>query len=474
MRNLLSIRTLAFVASFMLLSFYAQAQQPKLQYYRPWDKDGINTFEPSKSMDQPAYEGLKVRIGGSFTQTYQSLSASNNADYVKVSNTNNTNKNLLYGVAMTNSTLVNARPFVEDSLNVSLNGFNLAMANLNFDFQIEDGIRVCLENYMSARHHNEFWVKGGYIQIDKLPMFNSPEWFTKYMRVKIGHFQPNFGDQQFRRGDGGNAIFNPFAENFLMDAFTTEIGGEVYVFPVDGLMLMGGMSSGLINGNVENYPDKPVGSNLEPTQRNPSIFVKAAYDKQISSDLRVRLSGSLYNNSSIQRNTLYAGDRTGSQYFSIMDPIVQASGTPTDKTAVFTSGRINPNITNRVTAFVINPFVKFKGLEFFGAYETVKGGNYSEADDRSFTQIAVEGLYRFLPNEQAYIGGRYVTVTGRLAGFAEDINVNRLAVAAGWFPTRNLLLKGEYVIQKYEDFPSTDYRHEGEFSGFVIQAVIGF
>ena len=188
----------------------------------------------------------------------------------------------------------------------------------------------------------------------------------------------------------------------------------------------------------------------------------------------MRLSGSLYNNSSIQRNTLYAGDRTGSQYFSIMDPIIQGNGTPTDKTAVFTSGRINPNITNRVTAFVINPFVKFKGLELFGAYETVKGGNYSEAEDRSFTQIAVEGLYRFLPNEQAYIGGRYVTVTGRFAGFTEDINVNRLAIAAGWFPTRNLLLKGEYVIQKYVDFPSTDYRHEGEFSGFVVQAVIGF
>ncbi|MBK8668710.1 MAG: hypothetical protein IPN89_04280 [Saprospiraceae bacterium] len=42
-----------------------------------------------------------------------------------------------------------------------------------------------LENYMAARHHNEFWVKGGYIQIDKLPMFGSPEWYTKYFRVKL-------------------------------------------------------------------------------------------------------------------------------------------------------------------------------------------------------------------------------------------------------------------------------------------------
>ncbi len=53
-------------------------------------------------------------------------------------------------------------------------GFNLAAANLNFDVQLDDGIRVFLENYMASRHHNEFWVKGGYIQIDKLPMFNNP------------------------------------------------------------------------------------------------------------------------------------------------------------------------------------------------------------------------------------------------------------------------------------------------------------
>jgi len=474
MRKQVSISTFILAVGFILCSLYSFAQQPQLQYYRSWDKDGINVFEPSKSMDQPEFTGLKVRIGGAFTQTYQRLEASNKAEYVKVSNTNNTNKNLLYGVPMSNSTLVNARPIAgEDSTTVNLNGFNLAMANLNLDFQIEDGIRVCLENYMSARHHNEFWVKGGYIQIDKLPMFGSPEWFTKYLRVKIGHFQPNFGDQQFRRNDGGNNIYNPFAENFLLDAFTTEIGGEVYAFPVEGVMVMGGMSSGLINGNVENYPATAQGANLEPIKRNPSIFFKAAYDKQFG-DLRVRLSGSLYNNSSIQRNTLYAGDRTGSQYFSIMDPIIQSSGTPTDKTAVFTSGRLNPGINNRVTAFVVNPFIKFKGLEVFGAYEKVSGGNYSEKDDRSFSQIAIEGLYRFLPNEQMYIGGRYNTATGRFAGFAEDVTVTRLAIAAGWFPTRNLLLKGEYVVQNYLDFPSTDYRHEGTFSGLMVQAVIGF
>jgi hypothetical protein len=37
-----------------------------------------------------------------------------------------------------------------------------------------------------------------------------------------------------------------------------------------------------------------------------------------------------------------------------------------------------------------------------------------------------------------------------------------------------MLLKGEYVIQNYKDFAVTDYRNEGKFSGFVVEAVIGF
>ncbi|MDX1940239.1 MAG: hypothetical protein SFU99_06780 [Saprospiraceae bacterium] len=471
-------QTLKVLTVIMLVSFAAQsfAQQPELQYYRPWDKTGINTFEPSKKAEQPAYTGFKIRIGGSFTQDYQSLEHSNTPTYKAVSATDARNTNYLYGVATNNvvggknTWLLNAG----DSTTAKLSGFNLAMANLNLDFQIEDGIRVCLENYMSSRHHSEFWVKGGYIQIDKLPMFGNPQWFSDYLRVKIGHFQPNFGDMQFRRTDGGNTMYNPFVENLILDAFSTEIGGEVYVFPTNNFMLMAGMTSGFINGNVEKYAEVPVGSNKEAIKKNPSVFFKAAFDKQFENDFRFRLSASMYNNSSIQRNTLYAGDRTGSHYFLVMEPALQSGGTATAQASQFTSGRLNPNIANKLNSIVINPFIKFKGLEFFGSYEMLKGKNYSEEDEREFTQIAAELLYRIGAKENVYVGGRYVQVEGRLAGFANDIKIDRTAIAAGWFPSKNLLLKGEYVIQNYKDFPNTDYRYEGKFNGFFVQAVIGF
>ncbi|MEZ4894744.1 MAG: hypothetical protein R2778_17240 [Saprospiraceae bacterium] len=54
-----------------------------------------------------------------------------------------------------------------------------------------------------------------------------------------------------------------------------------------------------------------------------------------------------------------------------------------------------------------------------------------------------------------------------------QIGINRLAFAAGWFPTKNLLLKAEYVMQNFTDFPTTDYRNEGKFKGFMVEAVVG-
>ena len=134
---------LSFITVFCAISWLS-AQQPDLQYFRKWNKEGINVFEPSKTAEQPAFTGLKIRIGGAFTQDFQYLTHENVPTYQAVSGVN---KNLLYGLSNK----------AKDSTSATLSGFNLAMANLNLDVQIEDGIRVCLENYMSARHHSEFW-----------------------------------------------------------------------------------------------------------------------------------------------------------------------------------------------------------------------------------------------------------------------------------------------------------------------------
>ena len=111
-------------------------------YWRPYDKTGLNVFETSKQEDPIAFEGLRFRIGAGFTQQFQNLKHENKGAL----NYETTNK--LYPLS---------------------SGFMTAQANMNIDVQLADGIRLNLETYLSSRHHNETWVKGGYIQFDKLP-----------------------------------------------------------------------------------------------------------------------------------------------------------------------------------------------------------------------------------------------------------------------------------------------------------------
>jgi hypothetical protein len=150
---------------------------------------------------------------------------------------------------------------------------------------------------------------------------------------------------------------------------------------------------------------------------------------------------------------------------------------------------------------MINPFVKIKGVELFGTYEVSKGNSQvengeiqstdaaqpglSKLSDRQFNQYAIDGLYRFA-NNKMYVGARYNVVDGDLAfgqnttqpninqGIRDNVKVERTAVSAGWFVTPNILMKAEYVTQKYLDFPATDIRSNGKFDGFMIEGVIGF
>jgi len=293
----------------------------------------------------------------------------------------------------------------------------------------------------------------------------------------------NYGDAHYRRSDGGNTMWNPWIENNIMDEFSTEIGAELY-WQKNGIIAMAAMTDGEIQGNVSS-PANPAGA-----KRKPSIYAKLGYDKQLNEDLRVRLTGSVYTTKSSVSNTIFGGDRTGSNYQYVME---LANPAPTLTGNAF-SGRFNPGFRDNVTAFMINPFVKFHGLEVFGTYETaygktgiengevVGGTTWGKADNRQAHQASGEALYRFGKTQQFYIGARYQKVSATLAsgvtaasaGVRTPVNIDRTSIAAGWFVTRNVLLKGEYVTQNYDGYPTTSQFYKGKFDGFVIQGSIAF
>ncbi len=434
LKNTIKLMSLVTLITFAQSAF---AQQPALQYFRPQDKGGINVFETPK-VDTVEYDGIKVRLGGGFAMQFQSLSQSNS----------------------------------ENNLAELGSDFNLPTANLNIDVQLYDGVRLHLRNYFSARHHNEAWVKGGHMQIDKLDFIKPGfmENIMKYTTIRIGLDEFNYGDNHFRRSDNAQALYNPFVENFIMDAFATEAFGEVTV-QNKGFLVVLGVTNGKLNQNVVN---------TDASDNKPSFFGKVGYDKQLSEDLRVRLTGSWYRNHGTTTGTwLYGGDRAGSRYYHVLRTLPDPNN---NNTVTYTDfdGRYNARFT-KLTAIQVNPFLKYKGLEFYGVYELadgaediVQGGNVV-AKAGSFTQLAGELVYRFGGQENFFVGGRYNTVSGKTRDDMTDtMDISRLQLGAGWFLTRNVLTKVEYVQQKYTGNAWTGRFNGAEFDGIVIEAVIGF
>ena len=428
-------------------------------YWRPYDQRGINVFETSKAPDTIPFEGTRVRLGAGFTQQFQNLK----------------HKNPL----ALNNTVGSFSPAVAGNrLKVITAGFQTAQANLFLDVQFSEGIRLNVTTYLSAKHHNEAWVKGGYIQFDKLP-FKGQFWsdLMKYTTLKIGHFEVDYGDAHFRRPDGGQTLYSPFMEGNIVDEFATEIGGEVYL-QKNGLFGIVGVTNGMIKGNVDSmYAAKNPDGKLH---KSPSVLLKGGIDKQIAERIRVRVSASYYGNQSSGSNTLFGGDRTGSNYQYVMElNSANPSSTTGAGTPLAFSGRFNPGFSKKINTVMLNGFLKAEGVELFGTYEKASGRSASETSTRDMNQLAIDGVYRFGKTENLFIGARYNTVKAQLPGFTTDVNINRTALAAGWFLTRNVLLKGEYVTQKYLHFENTathgsDYRSGGKFNGYVIEAVVGF
>jgi hypothetical protein len=161
----------------------------EIAHIRPADKRGVNVFEAPKD-DAVPFTGFALSFGGAFNQEFQGLDHSNSAAPVLVSGVN---QNQLITVG---------------------HGFNNAVANLNINAQLAPGIRVAMTSYLSARHHQESWVKDGYVLIDDSPIDNPLlKSIMSVTTLRVGHFEINYGDAHFRRTDNGNGMFNPFVGN---------------------------------------------------------------------------------------------------------------------------------------------------------------------------------------------------------------------------------------------------------------------
>lgn len=457
---------------------------------RPTDQTGVNVFETPKTDTQ--FTGAKVEFGGSIAMPY---------------------------IALTNSNaVINQDPGTNtQALFKNTPNFALSMANLDIRSYLADGVSLQVTLYLASKHHNETWVKGGFVQFDKIPFIKMDllDNIMKYTTIKVGQMDVNYGDAHFRRSDGGNAIYNPFMENYIMDEFATEIGAEADV-NYNGIIGVLSVTNGNLNPSLAaidtTFVNKAAGTTplTKPyafaTGHNASFIVKLGYDKQITNNFRARLTGSVYANSAAFSNTLFGGDRTGSNYSAIM-----YNAAPGTATAF--GGRYNPGLTDKITTYMGNLFLKYKPLDWlavesFSTYESASGrgpgNNEIAGHNRSATQIATDLIFRFGKNENFFAGVRYNDVKSENVGSlavnafitgsfdsttglpktkttpavaavpAYNIDINRLAICAGWYVTKNIMAKVEYVKQKYSGFPVGNINDGAEFHGLSAEAVISF
>jgi len=422
----------------------AQDTTSTMRDYLAPEKASRNVFEDPK-VASPEYDGVKVSVGGDFALQFQAIDHETKAPSLGV---------------VTGTTTPN-------TLQVMGSDFNLPTANLDVNAYLAKGVKMHLRTYLSARRHNEAWVKGGYIQVDDLDFIS--EGFAsnimKHARVKVGMDEINYGDAHFRRTDNAEAINNPFVGNYIMDSFTTEAFGEVYGF-FNNFSAMLGVS----NGKLNQTPVK--GTNYN----SPSVYAKLGWDKQINEDLRVRLTGSFIQTNGLSTGGyLYSADRAGGRYYYVLLTKNDLMGQDNA-----TTGRFNPGF-KKMQAFQVNPFVKYQGLEFFGLYEHVSGnkaaGLTERPTDGDYTQLGAELLYRFGNKEQFYFGGRYNTVNGKDDEVSDERKIERFNLGGGWFMTKNVLAKVEYVSQNYNDsavWGATSALRGGKFNGLMLEATIGF
>ncbi len=421
MKTFLRFTMIALLMGFAQVLFAQDSRN--LQFFRPVGQDGLNVFETSKA-DTVDFEGLKVRVGGDFSLLFQGLSQSND--------------------------------LVGDTLVELSNNFTLPTANLNFDVQLYDGLRMHLRTYLSSRHHAEAWVKGGYIQMDKLD-FISEGFLSGVMNVasiRVGMDEYNYGDTHFRRSDNARSIYNPFVGNYIMDAFSTEPFAEVTVQTQGGLVAV----AGLTNGRLNQSPT--------PGDDGFAFYGKLGYDNQLNDDLRIRLTGSIYSSSSEStRDYLYNGDRAGARYYKVLNGISEARQSDFEP-------RWNTGFAYQTSA-MINPFLKFKGFEFFGVFEINNNGDSDIGG--GYNHTGAEAIYRFGANERFYVGGRYNTVAGEAFDGGESISISRTNIGGGFFFTKNILTKVEYVTSTYDGNGFTGSKLQGaEFNGLMIEAAVSF
>jgi len=334
-------------------------------------------------------------------------------------------------------------------------GFQTPFADLNFLATIPGKLDVYFDSYIASRPHpSTTYGHEGYMVFKGLPAPFDTGGFKQlfdYINVKVGAFDLDFGDQNYRRSNNAIVSRNPLIGNAIVDPNVEEIGGEVY--SIKGpIYMLAGLGSGTTTEHFDFGPE-------------PGVHGKVwGYPLP---DLRTSISGyyaNLSNSSTAFEDTnLFAASRSGGVYAGVF----QGGDSP---------GQITPAAGKDVTAVQGDATWNHWPFEIYSNVGWTSDSSYEER----WTYGTVEPVYHITP--ALYVAARYsVAVAGAVNGVDSNGWGDRIQIGGGYFFTENLLAKMEYVFQQYHNFAAEDGLVSGvdaardpRFDGVVMEVSFSF
>lgn len=351
-------------------------------------------------------------------------------------------------------------------------GFQNAFGDLGFiaKYGKNEEIEVVFDMYLASRNHpSTTYGDEGYMVLrgvpENLESLKILKPLLSKVDIKAGQFMLGFGDAIYHRSNNAIVQKNPLVGNFVIDPNIVSIAVEASSKPGSQFGWLAGVSNGTTtedfsagrrfayHGKVFVYPVKSLRTSLSYISADQSANGTKAVG-----------------GSAIQ---MFSGNRSGERYAGVLGGGQAPGGVLPQGGEKFSAAQVD------VTWDADN-----SPLELYGNYGRTKdadlNGSAAGAPEETWNYYAGDVVYKI--NPIVYAAARYsAATTDSLAGVASNGKVARYQVGGGLWLTKNLLMKVEYVNQKYSGFGKGQVVNNGidasknpSFKGFISEVSFSF
>ncbi len=346
-------------------------------------------------------------------------------------------------------------------------GMQTAFGDLGFagKFGKKQEIDMYFDLYLASRNHpSQTYGNQGYLEIHSIPenlvgLHKALDPIFKHVDVKVGAFLIDYGDQVYHRSNNAIVQANPLVGNFVIDPNLVSVGGEVMSKPGKYGWLVG----------VTN------GTNTEDWSAGRGIALNGKGWVYPVAPLRLSMSvfRSNHDESSTSRATLFSGNRSGERYGGVLG----GGQAPGDVLA---------NAGKNVLAYQFDATWDNAStpLKLYGHAGRTKdkdiNGPLPGNPQERWTYFSGDAVYNL--SRTVYAAARYSGAnTDQFNGEPSNGKVRRIQIGGGLRMTRNMLLKVEWVDQKYSGFELGNVVNNGidagrgpQFKGIVSEVSFAF